>query len=78
MENLRSYLLKPLIIVSSIIYVSETQTSFRDPTEDRFLAVKRVQYQVRVKKLREFRLRCKWNKTFWFVPLKIFRNKRNS
>ena len=30
------------------------------------------------KKFRKFRLRCKWNKTFWFVPLEIFRNKRNS
>ena len=29
------------------------------------------------KKFRKFRLGCKWNTTFWFVPLEIFRNKRN-
>ena len=25
----------------------------------------------------EFRLGCKWNTCFWFVPLENFRNKRN-
>ena len=29
------------------------------------------------KKFRIFRLGCNWNTTFWFVPLEIFRNKRN-
>ena len=29
------------------------------------------------KKFWNFRLGCKWNTTFWFVPLEIFRNKRN-
>ena len=29
------------------------------------------------KKIRKFRSGCKWNTTFWFVPLEIFRNKRN-
>ena len=30
------------------------------------------------KKFRKFRSGCKWNTTFWFVPLEIFWNKRNS
>ena len=30
------------------------------------------------KKFRKSRLGCKWNTTFRFVPLEIFRNKRNS
>ena len=30
------------------------------------------------KKFRKFRLGCKWHTKFWFVPLKIFPNKRNS
>ena len=30
------------------------------------------------KKFRKFRSGCKWNTTCWFVPLEIFRNKRNS
>ena len=29
------------------------------------------------KKFRKFRLGCKWNTRFWFVPLENFRNKRN-
>ena len=29
------------------------------------------------KKSRKFWLGCKWNTTFWFVPLEFFRNKRN-
>ena len=29
-------------------------------------------------KIRKFGLGCKWNTTFWFVPLQIFQNKRNS
>ena len=29
------------------------------------------------KKFRKFRLGCKWNTRFWFVPLDIFRNKWN-
>ena len=28
------------------------------------------------KKLRKFRLGCKWNARFWFAPLENFRNKR--
>ena len=41
----------------------------------------RYQKQARfpfTKKSRKFRLGCKWNTTFWFVPLEIFRNKRIS
>ena len=30
------------------------------------------------KKFQKFRSGCKWNTTFWFFPLEIFRNKRNS
>ena len=30
------------------------------------------------KKFRKFRLGCKWNTTFWIVPLEIFRKKRIS
>ena len=30
------------------------------------------------KKFRKFRSGRKWETTFWFVPLEIFRNKRNS
>ena len=29
------------------------------------------------KKFRKCRSGCKWNTTFWFAPLEIFRNKRN-
>ena len=29
------------------------------------------------KKFRKFRLGCKWNTRFWFVPLENFWNKRN-
>ena len=30
------------------------------------------------KNSRKFRMGCKWNTTFWFVPLETSRNKRNS
>ena len=30
------------------------------------------------KKFRKFPLGCRWNTTLWFVPMEIFRNKRNS
>lgn len=29
------------------------------------------------KKLRKFWLGCRWNTAFWFLPLEIFRNKRD-
>ena len=60
-------MLFPLQVVQTLLLGRWPRTTLKDLERFPF-----------TKKFRKFQSGCKWNTTFWFVPLEIFRNKRNS